>query len=320
MLPDRLPTISVVTPNFNHAACLSQCIGSVADQSWPVLEHVVVDDASTDDSAAVLEKLAESNPHLRVIRSERNQGVSLAVARAIEAAKGDFVIALASDDALPRQSIETFMKVLRNHPDAAYVCGEVEYVRGASVTRRRYITADRPVYLSPDKLAEYQRGMLTVVNGAAVVRRELVQRSALCDPMLRWVGDKISYTVIAYRHGLWYVPEVVHRFQLSDTNMSRKAQIWSSQKPVLDRVFELLGSEEYADVFPRYRASAALAEMTFILRYMAVRPTTWRFLTPRLITNGAVFYFYRRIRQLFPQRFVEAYVNRRSGRTANQAA
>jgi glycosyltransferase involved in cell wall biosynthesis len=309
-----------VTPNFNHAACLPRCVDSVANQSWPVLEHVVVDDASTDDSAAILEKLAESNPRLKVILSERNQGVSLAVAKAIEAAKGDFVIALASDDELPRQSIEAFMKVIRDHPDAAYICGEVEYVRGTNVTRRRYITADLPVYLPPDQLAKYQRSMLTVVNGAAVVRRELVHRSALCDPGLRWVGDKISYTVIAYRYGLWYVPEVVHRFQLSDTNMSRKARVWKWQKPVLDRVFELLGSEEYADVVPHYRASAALSEMSFILRYMLPRPATWRLLTPRLVVNATVFYCYRKARDLFPQRLVETYVNARSSRAAERKA
>jgi glycosyltransferase involved in cell wall biosynthesis len=285
---------------------------SVASQTVAPLEHVIVDDGSTDNSREVLTSLAARFPFLRVIFQQPNQGTSVTTHRAMKEAAGDYIFGLAADDTLLPHAIEAFASVISENPDAALVCGELEYCKGEKSWHRRYITADAPVYLSPGELARYQRSMLTVVNGAAIVRRDDALASVLGDARLRWLGDMIGYTIISYRHGLWYVPKIVHRFTIHDNNMSARAQVWKLQKPVVARLFEILQSPDYADVRTLYRDSAALAEVPMILRYMLLRPSTWNFLSVRLVANGFVFWSYRLSRQLVPQRWIDAYINRRS--------
>lgn len=314
------PTITIITPNYNHAHLLGDCLASIADQNCSVLEHIVVDDASTDNSRKVLNELAKRYPRVRVLFQERNQGPAQAVLRGMREARGDFVLALAADDVLVERAIERFTAVIKAHPDAAFVCGEVEYRTGNKRWHRRYITADQPVYLSPDELVQYSRSMLSVVNGAAIARRELVMNSAICDLALAWHGDMFAYTTIAYRYGVWYIPEIVHRFTVGDTNLSKKATVWKLEKPVLASLFGLLNSPDYADVRKRFRDSASLAELPLIMRYVLTNPGTWYYLTFRLLRNASTLQLYRALRRHVPQAWIDAYIDYKSRRTSFSTA
>jgi glycosyltransferase involved in cell wall biosynthesis len=311
-MPESVATISVVTPNYNHAHYLQRCVQCVASQHVAAFEHVIVDDGSTDCSRELILDLAARFSFVRPLFHEHNQGVALALKHGIAAATGRFVICLAADDMLLPNAIEEFSNVLRGHPDAALVCGEIEYRREKKTWRRHYISAEDPIHMTPKQLAQYQRSMLTVVNGTSAVRREYILDSPLFDPQLEWLGDMVAYTIIAYRKGLWYVPRTVLQFTVGDANMSAKSRIWKFQKPVIARVFAILLSPKFSDIRSLYRSSAALAEISLIARYMVCNPSTWQFLTFRLIVNIAIFAAYRRLRSLVPPSFIEMYIDLRS--------
>jgi glycosyltransferase involved in cell wall biosynthesis len=88
------PAISVVIPCYNGAKYLRETLDSAVAQTLPPLEVIVVDDGSTDDSAAIAESYG---PPVRVIR-QSNQGESVARNRAISEAKGEWVAFLDADD------------------------------------------------------------------------------------------------------------------------------------------------------------------------------------------------------------------------------
>ncbi len=90
--------ITVVTPCFNSAEYLEQTILSVARQTGVSVEHIVIDDASTDDSVAVLERLAAQCPNLRVIKLDQNIGQARARNHGLDRASGDYIAFLDSDD------------------------------------------------------------------------------------------------------------------------------------------------------------------------------------------------------------------------------
>jgi glycosyltransferase involved in cell wall biosynthesis len=94
MSPPSEPTISVVIPCYNGARFIRETLESVRAQTRPVLEVIVVDDGSTDDSAAIAESFG---PLVRVIR-QPNQGESVARNRGIDEAKGDWIAFLDADD------------------------------------------------------------------------------------------------------------------------------------------------------------------------------------------------------------------------------
>lgn len=94
--PTMPELVSVVIPTFNRAATLPRAIDSVLAQDHRALELLVVDDASTDDTARVIAGYAD--PRLRLIRQPVNQGVAAARNRGIAEARGRWLAFLDSDD------------------------------------------------------------------------------------------------------------------------------------------------------------------------------------------------------------------------------
>lgn len=91
-------TVAVVIPCHNYGQYLAECLDSVLAQTYRPDEIVVVDDASTDDSAEVAARYAERG--VRLIRFERNQGVAAARNAGIDATTGQYVVCLDADDLL----------------------------------------------------------------------------------------------------------------------------------------------------------------------------------------------------------------------------
>ncbi|KRR24985.1 glycosyl transferase [Bradyrhizobium lablabi] len=93
-----MPLVSIITPSWNVAALIGETIASVQAQTMTDWELLIADDCSTDQTAAVVESHAASDPRIRLIRQPRNGGPALARQAAIDQAQGRFVAFLDSDD------------------------------------------------------------------------------------------------------------------------------------------------------------------------------------------------------------------------------
>ncbi|MGL6097742.1 MAG: glycosyltransferase family 2 protein, partial [Fimbriiglobus sp.] len=113
------PTVSVVIPCYNGAEFLPETLRSVLAQTVPVHEILVIDDGSTDDSAAVAEGFG---PPVRVIR-QPNQGESVARNRGIDEATGEWVAFLDADDLWEPTKTERQLAVLATSNAKAVCCG-----------------------------------------------------------------------------------------------------------------------------------------------------------------------------------------------------
>ena len=98
---DHRPLLTVVVPVFNVAQYLDQCLTSVFRQSMGTdLELVLVEDGSTDGSELIARKWAQRTPQIRLIERE-NGGLSAARNTGLDAARGDYITFLDSDDIVP---------------------------------------------------------------------------------------------------------------------------------------------------------------------------------------------------------------------------
>ncbi|MDB5447821.1 MAG: glycosyltransferase, partial [Phenylobacterium sp.] len=92
------PIVSVVTANYNGARYLAAAVRSVLDQSLAELELIIVDDASRDDSLAVIERAAAGDPRVQVLVQDENGGPGAARNRALAAARGHWIAVFDGDD------------------------------------------------------------------------------------------------------------------------------------------------------------------------------------------------------------------------------
>jgi teichuronic acid biosynthesis glycosyltransferase TuaG len=96
--PDAVPVVSIVMPAYNAAAHVAMAVQSVAAQTLADWELWVVDDSSTDATAVVVERLAERDRRIRLLRQDRNGGPAVARQRGLDVARARYVAWLDSDD------------------------------------------------------------------------------------------------------------------------------------------------------------------------------------------------------------------------------
>lgn len=116
--PDR-PWLSVLVPMFKVEACLDQCLGSITGQADAGVEIVICDDASPDGSAAIAQRYAARFPGMvRLIGHDRNRGIAATRNSLLDAARGDYLWFVDSDDWLRAGAIAAVAAVVqRDAPD-----------------------------------------------------------------------------------------------------------------------------------------------------------------------------------------------------------
>jgi len=106
----EVPAVSIITPTYNHAAFLADCVASVLAQTFSSWEQIVIDDGSTDDSPAVMQRFA-SDPRVRYVRRAHRGIERLAETYndALGLARAPLVAILEGDDTWPADKLATLV-------------------------------------------------------------------------------------------------------------------------------------------------------------------------------------------------------------------
>lgn len=113
----RAPKVSIVIPAYNREQYLGIAVRSVLDQTYRDLELIVVDDGSTDGTLAIAQQFAQEDDRVRVLTDKTNRGAAYALKTGFEAARGELIGQLDSDDLLEPEAIELTVKALDEHSD-----------------------------------------------------------------------------------------------------------------------------------------------------------------------------------------------------------
>lgn len=161
--------ISVVMPCYNGAARLRAAVDSVFAQTYSAVELVVVNDGSTDDSAAVLDELAARHPRLHAVH-QPNRGPGAARNRGLAEASGKYVAFLDADDSWHPECLARLHETLSAAPDAVLsYCGW----QNLGVPEHRGKPFVPPDYETPDKIEVLLRGCRWPIHAA------LTQKAAI---------------------------------------------------------------------------------------------------------------------------------------------
>ena len=203
-----LPRVSVVVPNFNYARYLAERLQSIAAQTLQAYEIIVLDDASSDDSRAVIDGL-QHRFGLRVVANERNSGsVFRQWLKGAELATGDYVWIAEADDLSEPRFLETVMRAFADPAVVMSYCQSQQIDADGNVLAADYldyvadISADRwrSAFVA-EGLDEVRNGMAiknTIPNVSAVVFRRDALLQALagdCEQIaqFRIAGDWLTY-------------------------------------------------------------------------------------------------------------------------------
>lgn len=222
--------VSVVLPARNAAGTVRDALESLARQTWTDFEAIVIDDGSTDATAAILNEAARSYPWLRVISGE-GKGISRALNRGIAASRGDLIARMDADDVAHPRRLERQVTFLETHP-AVGICGGAVRLFGAG---RGKVTVP----------GEHDAICARLIFGSAFVhptvmfRRSVLPAEEVYQSSHDGVEDYLLWCQLARRTRLANLPEVLLDYRLHEAQATaapepeRQAKIQRVQTELL---------------------------------------------------------------------------------------
>lgn len=169
-ITSEVPLVSVVMPVYNGERFVAEAIESILRQTFHDFEFIIVDDGSTDGTAAILARAAAENPRIRVL-TEHHRGKVHARNTGCKAARGEFVAVMDSDDRASPARLTREVVFLEEHPEIGVLGSWVELIDEAGTVRGRLTHAGEAMFVA---WSLHMRN--TVANASAMLRREVGER------------------------------------------------------------------------------------------------------------------------------------------------
>lgn len=218
------PRFSVVVPAYNASATLDETLGSIAAQTFPDWECVVVDDGSVDGTAAIVRERSVLDPRFRLVQQE-NRGTAGAYRTGVAEAFADLLVICSADDLLLPAHLETMDRLISAHPECGIFSSNGQYLDDATGNRR-------PAYADEEWRTERSLTLEQVIRQCffsvgAVFRRSVYEITGGHRPGV-YVDDYdlwLRAMASGVRH--CYTPDVLSVHRVSDFQQSADVRrVW----------------------------------------------------------------------------------------------
>jgi len=206
MSESELPLVSIVTPTYNQAAFLPETIDTVLSQDYPHIEHIVIDDGSTDNTREILSRYGDRF----IWESQANQGQTPTINKGWQQSRGEIITWLNSDDTYLPGAVTKAVEYLQQHPDIDVVYGDTLFTEADGTpleqTRARHFS---------------YRGLVAdcfnpIPQPSAFIRRKVIEDIGLLDPHFYYFMDWDFWLRAGVRHSLAYYPELLSTYRLHE--------------------------------------------------------------------------------------------------------
>jgi hypothetical protein len=265
-------SFSVVIPCYNYGRFLEGAVESVLRQSGVDVDVIIVNDASSDDTAQVAAAQRRRDPRVQVIHNHANLGHVRTFNVGLRQAGGDFIVRLDADDLLVPGSLERAAALFEAFPSVGLVYGHPRHFTGPHPPLPWTGRPSWTVWRGHDWIAERcRRGTNCITTPEAVLRRSVIEEVGGLNTNLRFAQDMEMWLRAAAVSDVGRVNEVdqaLHRDHSASMSVTDGAGYLTDlveRRNVFDLLFESVGdrigpSDELAATARRSLARAALSE------------------------------------------------------------
>ncbi len=279
------PLFSVVIPNWNGLRFLKTCLDALANQSYPHVEIIIADNASSDGSQAFI---ATQYPQVRLLQLPQNRGFTGACNAGIQAARGDIIALLNNDTEVDKNWALAIVDAFERHPEVGIVASKMLLFdkRDHFHTAGDYYTVDgragnRGVWEKDRGQYDREEYVFSACGGSAAYRRALFDAVGLLDDDFFFSMEDIDLAWRAQLAG-WralYTPHAIVYHHLSATGGGVTASYYDGR----NQIFVLVKNYPSA-LWRKYGRRIVGAQLR--LAWQAVR--AWRGAAARARLRGMV--------------------------------
>ena len=235
-----VPAVSIIIPMYNAEKYIGECLDSILAQTFQNFEVIVVDDCSTDNSCAVVERYQlKFGDKLQLVHSEKNFGVGGSVQRniGIRLSRGEYLFFIDSDDAIIDTTLEEFKKLIEEFKvDMIYSVNHYENTEKTALSDKKMLkkfSTDNRItspFLLSDNL-QYRMNILCEhrympFSWNQFIRRDFVVKNEITFPPLRAGTDFIfGFYLICLAKNILCVPNLWYIWRQDNKNSITKASL-----------------------------------------------------------------------------------------------
>lgn len=221
------PKVSVIVPVFNAGEKLVPSIESLLNQTFKGIEIIIVNDASTDDSGAVIDQLANGNPNIRPVHLPENKGVHEARLTGLKLSTAPWIGFLDADDFARPNMFETMLSAAESNNVDIVVCGSDRVTPGRKVIapklrfpRSTKVTAD--IF---ERFCKFEFGTGMLWN--KLFRRSVIEPwFDLHFPWRQSINEDLLLNIGCFHNSgsVCLLNEQLHEYVLVDSSVTTKMQ------------------------------------------------------------------------------------------------
>ncbi|MCL0076730.1 glycosyltransferase [Dehalococcoidia bacterium] len=229
-MSSKKPLVSIVTPSYNKGAFIEETILSVKNQTYPRVEHIVIDGGSTDNTVDVIKKY-EGTYNMQWV-SEPDEGQSAAINKGWRKAEGEILAYLNADDAYMPCAIETVVEFLNDHPEIGMVYGDCNIVNECTEVVDRCPAREFDI-------KEMIRGRNLVPQPATFFRRAILDQIGYLDSDLDMAMDFDYWIRIGLKFKVRYIPQLIANFRMcpGTKSVSEAHKFGPEHLYIVDKIF-----------------------------------------------------------------------------------
>ncbi len=213
--------ISIVIPVYNTAQYLPACIDSIIQQSYKDFEMILVDDGSTDDSPELCDQYAAQYPFVTALHYE-NHGPSFARNKGTEAAKGDYILYIDSDDLIVPGHLQSMIDTAEKFR-AGMVLGSFSYLSGSLNESKNLPVADPYTLSGMEALEEMLSGRLFGASACNILLNASLAKSISFPEGKFHEDDLTSYKYYLHTETVAIQPAGIYYYRQHGASIMHRA-------------------------------------------------------------------------------------------------
>jgi len=233
----ELPLVSITVHNYNYGEYLEKCLTSIFEQTYPNIEVVLSDNASSDNSWEIAGKFAKTFPNkISLIRNRDNFGPYKNIQNCLLLIRGDLRIELCSDDYLRPDCVGKCVEAFRQHPEIGFVMFHRDIVdENGAVTKEAPFYNGSFLIDGTEQAAVYMMAAVNPSISQICYDTSVRLRMNAEPPMSRWWGARITDFKFCLQYPIAYISEPLlgHRVHSASDSKSTEANLLEIIGPYL---------------------------------------------------------------------------------------
>lgn len=244
--------VSIIIPVYNTSQWLAQCVDSCLNQTYPDIEVILVNDASTDSSGDICRKYADRDKRVKLIDKTVNEGVDLARHSGFAQAKGEYIMTVDSDDWLCNRNIISLMVRKADETKADYVEMAMQRVMDRHGLIKRQVPSrvsgliEQPELFEKYYISFFGVNILPVNIWGKLYRKSVLDRAAIKPSRLIW-GEDLVFNLHLFPHlnRIYLLNEVGYSYRYGGMTSKYNSTLMTSSKILYPIKKELIKKYNY---------------------------------------------------------------------------